>query len=368
MRDPLGSGGMAEVFLAYEEALERDVALKILKEQYADNEGFIERFRREAQSAASLNHPNIVHIYDWGGTENGEASYIAMEYAPGGTLEDRILDDGPLPPYKAVEVASQIAEALGFAHERGVIHRDVKSQNILLSALGDAKVTDFGLARAAYSTSLSQTSLVLGTASYMSPEQAMGGPADPRSDLYSLGVVLYEMLTGELPYEGESSVTIAVKHVMEPPRAPREVNSEVPEGISAVTQKLLAKDPGDRYTSATQLIEDLRRVRDGLPPAFADAARRVATDRAVLPVPLVPADLGRDGVSSRSSYVVYGRRSGKLLRALGAFVIVLLALLLCAAVWSSSAGAQDQAPQVQDMVRGSCPPTEAYGAADEGRL
>ena len=368
LRDPLGSGGMAEVFLAYEEVLERDVALKILKEQYADDEGFVERFRREAQSAASLNHPNIVRIHDWGGTENGEASYIAMEYAPGGTLEDRILEDGALPPYKAVEVASQIAEALGFAHERGVIHRDIKPQNILLSALGDAKVTDFGLARAAYSTSLSQTSLVLGTASYMSPEQAMGGPADPRSDLYSLGVVLYEMLTGELPYEGDSSVTIAVKHVIEPPRAPGEVNSEVPEGISALTQKLLAKDPGDRYTSATQLIEDLRWVRDGLPPAFADATGRVAADRAVLPVPPVPADLGGHDVSSRSSYVVYGRRSGKLLRALGAFVIVLLALLLCAVVWSPSADAQDQASRVQDMVRGSCPPTEAYGAADEGRL
>ncbi len=367
LRDPLGSGGMAEVFLAYEEVLERDVALKILKEQYADDKGFVERFRREAQSAASLNHPNIVHIYDWGGTENGEASYIAMEYAPGGTLEDLILEDGALPPYKAIEVASQIAEALGFAHERGVIHRDIKPQNILLSALGDAKVTDFGLARAAYSTSLSQTSLVLGTASYMSPEQAMGGPADPRSDLYSLGVVLYEMLTGELPYEGDTPVSIAVKHVIEPLRAPGEVNSEVPEGISALTQKLLVKDPDDRYRSATQLIEDLRRVRDGLPPAFADAAGRVATDRAVLPVPPVRSDLGGDGVSS-GSYVVYGRRSGKLLRALGAFVIVLLALLLCAAVWSPSAGAQDQAPRVQDMLRGSCPPTEAYGAADEGRL
>jgi serine/threonine-protein kinase len=274
LRDPLGSGGMAEVFLAYEEVRERNVALKILKEQYADDEGFVEHFRREAQSAASLNHPNIVRIYYWGGTENGEAYYIAMEYAPGGTLEDVVLEDGALPPYKAVEVASQIAEALRFAHERGVIHRDIKPQNILLSALGDAKVTDFGLARAAYSTSLSQTSLVLGTASYMSPEQAMGGPVDPRSDLYSLGVVLYEMLTGELPYEGDSSVTIAVKHVMEPPRAPGEVNSEVPEGISALTYKLLAKDPGDRYTSATQLIKDLRRVRDGLPPAFAPGSRQ----------------------------------------------------------------------------------------------
>jgi serine/threonine protein kinase len=350
--DPLGSGGMAEVFLAYEEVLERDVALKILKEQYADDEGFVEHFRREAQSAASLNHPNIVHIYDWGGTENGEPYYIAMEYAPGGTLEDRILKNGALPPRTAAEVASQIAEALRFAHERGVIHRDIKPQNILLSASGDAKVTDFGIARAASSTPSSQTSLLRGSAGYMSPEQAMGEPADPRSDLYSLGVVLYEMLTGELPYEGDTPVTIAVKHVIEPLRAPGEVNSEVPEGISALTQKLLVKDPDDRYRSATQLIEDLRRVREGLPPAFTDAAGRVATDRAVLPVPPVRSDLGGDGVSS-GSYVVYGRRSGKLLRALGAFVIVLLVLLLGAAVWSSSAGAQDQAPRAQDMAWGA---------------
>ena len=343
---------MAEVFLAYEEVLERDVALKILKEQYADDEGFVERFRREARSAASLNHPNIVHIYDWGGTENGEAYYLAMEYAPGGTLEDAILEDGALPPCTAAEVASQIAEALRFAHERGVIHRDIKPQNILLSASGDAKVTDFGIARAAYSSPSSQASLVLGTAGYMSPEQAMGEPADPRSDLYALGVVLYEMLTGELPYEGDTPVTIAVKHVVEPLRAPGEVNSEVPEGISALTQKLLAKDPGDRYRSATELVEDLQRVTDGLPPAFADAAGWVATDRAVLAVPPVRADLGGDGVSS-GSYVVYGRRSGKLLRALGTFVIVLLALVLGAAVWSPSAGAQDQGPRVQDMARGA---------------
>src|SRR5215217_7221952 len=349
---------MAEVFLAYEEVLERNVALKILKEQYADDEGFVECFRREARSAASLNHPNIVHIYDWGGTENGEAYYIAMEYAPGGTLEDRILEDGALPPRKAAEIASQIAEALRFAHECGVMHRDIKPQNILLSASGDAKVTDFGIARVASSTPSSQASLVRGTAGYMSPEQAMGEPADLRSDLYSLGVVLYEMLTGELPYEGDTPVSIAVKHVVEALRALREVNSEVPEGISALTQKLLAKDPDDRYRSATQLIEDLRRVREGLPPAFADvlppfadAAGRVATDQAVVSVPPACADLGGDGVSS-GSYVVYGRRSGKLLRALGAFVVVLLALLLGATVWSPSADAQDQAPRVQDMAGG----------------
>src|SRR5918998_666221 len=200
---------MAEVFLAYEEVLERDVALKILKEQYANDEGFIERFRREAQSAASLNHPNIVRIYDWGGTENGEASCMAMEYAPGGTLEDLILEDGPMPPHKAVEVASQIAEALGFAHERGVIHRDVKPHNVLLSEAGEVKVADFGIARAATATTTSRSNSILGTPSYMSPEQAKGGRVGPASDLYSLGVVLYEMLTGELPFEAEDPVALA---------------------------------------------------------------------------------------------------------------------------------------------------------------
>ena len=199
LREPLGSGGMAEVFLAHDEILERDVALKILKEQYADNGGFVERFRREARSAASLNHPNIIVIYDWGRSANGTYC-MAMEYASGGTLKDRIRKDRPLPPQKAVEVATQIAQALGFAHERGVIHRDVKPHNVLLSEAGKAKVADFGIARAAAATTTSRSNLILGTASYMSPEQAKGGRVSPASDLYSLGIVLYEMLTGVLPY------------------------------------------------------------------------------------------------------------------------------------------------------------------------
>src|ERR687897_488878 len=214
LREPLGSGGMAEVFLARDEVLERDVALKLLKEQYADNVGFVERFRREARSAASLNHPHIIVVYDWGRSADGTYC-MAMEYAPGGTLKGRILEDGPLPPHKAVEFASQIAQALGFAHERGVIHRDVKSRNVLLSAAGKAKVADFGFARAAAATTTSRSNRILGTASYMSPEQAKGGRVGPASDLYSLGIVLYEMLTGELPLEAEYPVALAMKHVEE---------------------------------------------------------------------------------------------------------------------------------------------------------
>jgi eukaryotic-like serine/threonine-protein kinase len=333
LRDPLGGGGMAEVFLAHDEVLERDLAVKILREEYASDEGFVERFRREAQSAASLNHPNIVTIYDWGRSEDG-GCYMVMEYAPGGTLKDRILEDGALPPRTAAEITSQIAGALKVAHECGVVHRDVKPQNVLLTASGDVKVADFGIAQAAFSASFSQTSLVLGTPSYMSPEQALGEPPDPRSDLYSLGVVLYEMLTGEVPYEADTPVTIAMKHVIEPPRAPREANPDVPEGISILTQKLLAKDPAARYESAAQLIEDLRRVRDGLPPDFADPARRVTADQAVLPVPPGLTGLeGEDGMHSGPA-VVYGRRSAELSWVLAVFVIVLLAVLVATAVLS----------------------------------
>ncbi|MDP9425468.1 MAG: protein kinase [Actinomycetota bacterium] len=210
----LGSGGMAKVYLAHDEVLGRDVALKVLREQYAENDEFVERFRREAQAAASLSHPNIVATYDRGRSEDG-SYYIVMEYVPGGTLKDRILRDGPMDPDRAARVAAQIASALDAAHERGVIHRDVKPQNVLLTASGDAKVADFGIARAASESSLSGTSVILGTVSYMSPEQVMGKVAGPRSDLYSLGVVLHEMLTGRVPFEAENPMAVSMKHVNE---------------------------------------------------------------------------------------------------------------------------------------------------------
>jgi eukaryotic-like serine/threonine-protein kinase len=266
--DLLGSGGMARVFLAHDEALDRDVALKILWEQYADNEEFVERFKREARSAAALSHPNVVSVYDWGCSED-EMYYMAMEYVPGGTLMDRIFDEGALDPHMAAELGCYVAEALGFAHKRGVIHRDVKPQNILLTASGEAKVADFGIARAVgamAATSVSKTGIVLGTVGYMSPEQALGEPVGPQSDLYSLGVVLYEMLTGNLPHEADSPIALAVKHVREPVQPPKEVNPEIPEGMNALVLGLLAKRAEDRHGSAAEVAEDLRRARYGLLP------------------------------------------------------------------------------------------------------
>src|SRR5215208_7198809 len=221
--ESLGSGGMGEVYLAHDGVLERDVALKVLRSQYAGDEEFAERFRREARSAASLSHPNIVQVYDRGEAEDG-TSYIAMEYVPGGTLKERISERGAPDPGVAASLALQIAEALDAAHECGVVHRDIKSQNILLSATGDAKVADFGIARAADETTISHLGDILGTAKYMSPEQATGKPATPKSDLYSLGVVLYEMLTGELPYTAESSVAVSMKHVNDLLHPPKELN------------------------------------------------------------------------------------------------------------------------------------------------
>jgi len=262
----LGSGGMAEVYLAHDEVLNRDVALKVLKDKHANNEEFIQRFRREARSAASLNHPNIVSIYDWGCSEDG-AYYIAMEHVPGGTLKDRISREGALDPGLVVEVALQIAAALSVAHEHEVIHRDIKSPNILLTEAGYAKVADFGIARAATATTTSsQSSLVWGTPGYISPEQAKGERVGPWSDLYSLGIVLYEMLTSELPYSAKDPVTLAMRHVEELPRSPREANPEVPEALDALTLRLLAKDPEDRYASAVELAGELERVRIGLSP------------------------------------------------------------------------------------------------------
>jgi hypothetical protein len=344
----LGSGGMGEVFLAHDEVLERDVALKILKKQYAEDEGFVELFRREARSAASLNHPHIVIVYDWGRSED-ETYYIAMEYAPGGTLKDRIRAEGFLDPYAAVELASWVAQALGSAHERGMVHRDVKSHNILLTETGTAKVADFGIARAAAATTTSRSNPILGTAGYMSPERVKGDPVGPWSDLYSLGVVLYEMLTGELPYEAQDQLALAMKHVDKSPRPPSEANLKVPQVLDALTLRLLAKDPSERYVSATELLEDLRRVRDELTPA-AVHGEHLTAKRDVLPATPVLVNSGGSGRRS-GQYVVYGGRFNKIPLALAAASVTLL-FLLGVAVWGPWWGPEELA-QAQDVAGGS---------------
>jgi serine/threonine protein kinase len=274
--ESLGSGGMGEVYLAHDKVLDREVALKVLRSHYAGDEEFAERFRREARSAASLSHPNIVQVYDRGETGDG-TSYITMEYVPGGTLKEQIERRGPFGARETAAVGAQVADALGAAHERGVIHRDIKPQNVLVSASGDLKVTDFGLARVASAVTSSASGAIFGTAGYISPEQALGGPVGPRSDLYSLGVILYEMLTGELPFTADNSIAVCMKHVTEPLRPPKHLNPEISDGMNALVVKLLAKDPAGRYASATELLDDLERVRDGLAPVLAPVLTLEAT-------------------------------------------------------------------------------------------
>jgi serine/threonine-protein kinase len=257
----LGSGGMANVYLAEDQELGRRVAIKILNERHAGDEQFIERFRREAKNAAGLSHQNIVSIYDRGEAEG--TYYIAMEYLDGRSLKELILSRGPAPVSVAVDYARQILSALRFAHRNGIVHRDIKPHNVLVDAEGHVKVTDFGIARAGASQ-MTEEGSIIGTAQYLSPEQARGTTVDQTSDLYSLGIVLYEMLTGEVPFTGDSPVEIAMKHLSATPPPLREKRPDVPKALELVVLRALAKDPAQRYQSAEEMDADLERVARGL--------------------------------------------------------------------------------------------------------
>jgi eukaryotic-like serine/threonine-protein kinase len=278
----LGSGGFADVFLANDRLLGRQVALKVLSSRYAHDEQFVERFRREASNAAGLNHPNIVQIYDRGEAEG--TYYIAMEYLEGRTLKEIIVKYAPLSSELLVSVAVQILEALRFAHRRDVIHRDIKPQNIIIDNDGRVKVTDFGIARAGSAATMTEAGSILGTAHYFSPEQAQGQPVEAASDLYSLGIVMYEMATGGLPFDGDNPVSIAMKHVHDIPAAPRTINPAIPENLEAVILRALGKRPVDRYLTAQSMLDDLRRVQEGqpvvAPNGFSEEATRVMTPAA----------------------------------------------------------------------------------------
>ncbi|MBU6215632.1 MAG: serine/threonine protein kinase, partial [Acidobacteria bacterium] len=267
----LARGGMAQVYLARDRALDRPVAVKELVPEFATDPSFVERFRREAQSAARLTHPNVVAVYDWG-TQDG-TYFIVMEYVDGPSLSQLIRRDGALHPRRAAEIASEVAAALGFAHSQGVVHRDVKPGNVLLTASGQAKVADFGIARAMSSVDeeLTQTGSVMGTATYFSPEQAQGLPVDARADLYSLGVVLYEMVAGRPPFSGDTPLAIAYKHVQDLPARPSTIVPDIPVGLEAIIMKLLQKQPLDRYASAEDVRADLNRFLSG-ETTFAEAS------------------------------------------------------------------------------------------------
>ena len=257
----LGTGGMADVFLAEDQQLGRKVALKLLHRRFAEDPGFVERFRREAQSAAGLQHQNVVSVYDRGEFE--DTYYIAMEYLPGRSLKQLIRDEAPLDPIRAIDIAIQILRAARFAHRRGIIHRDLKPHNVIVDDSGHATVTDFGIARAGASD-MTETGSIMGTAQYLSPEQAQGHSVNAQSDLYSVGVVLYEMLTGRVPFDGDSAVTIALKHVSEAPVPPSRFNPKVSPELEQTVLWTLNKNPADRPADAEQLITVLEHCREAI--------------------------------------------------------------------------------------------------------
>ncbi|WP_394934043.1 Stk1 family PASTA domain-containing Ser/Thr kinase [uncultured Ilumatobacter sp.] len=262
----IGRGGMADVFSARDLLLDRQVAMKVLFPEFAVDENFVERFRREAQSAANLSHPNIVSVYDWGKFEG--TYFIAMEEVQGQTLADVLKANKQLTAKQAGEIAGEVAAALGFAHDGGLAHRDIKPANILIGSNGQVKVADFGIARAMNAPTednLTQVGSVMGTATYFSPEQAQGAQPDPRSDLYSLGIVMYEMVSGKPPFSGENPVSIAYKQVHDAPQPLVQLIADVPRPFEAIVAKLLAKDPKLRYPSANALRDDLRRFRNDEP-------------------------------------------------------------------------------------------------------
>jgi serine/threonine-protein kinase len=252
----VGTGGMSSVYRAHDKLLDRKVALKVMHLQFGEDPEYVERFRREARSVASLSHPNVVTVIDRG--EHEGRQFIVFEYIEGENLKQLIQRRGPAPVVTSLELARQIAQALSFAHQQGLVHRDVKPQNVLLNGNGTAKVTDFGIARSLdVQHGVTQTGTVLGTSDYIAPEQAQGQTVDEQTDVYSLGVVMYELLTGEVPFPGESFVAVAMRHINEPPPPLRDKRPDVPPRVEAMVQRAMAKSPRDRFASMAELCAEI---------------------------------------------------------------------------------------------------------------
>jgi eukaryotic-like serine/threonine-protein kinase len=333
MDQTLGEGGMARVYRGTDRVLGRTVAIKVLSGKYAGDESFVTRFRREAQAAAGLNHPHVVSVFDTG--DDGDRHYIVMEYVEGETLKDILRSEGRLPSQRAVAIGADVATALETAHEKGLVHRDVKPGNVMLDREGRVKVMDFGIARAAADDTLTQTGLVLGTASYLSPEQAQGLPVDARSDVYSLGCVLYEMLTGRPPFEADSPVSIAYQHVNEEPRPPSELEPSVPPALDAAVVRALAKDPADRFPTAGAFRSAIE--ASAAEGGAATEPMAAAGDTAIMPAAEAPPEEGP----------ARGRRSWLPMALVGAAILALAGALALALIDSPDrrAGRRDRQEQ-----------------------
>jgi serine/threonine-protein kinase len=292
LEELLGTGGMSSVYRAHDRLLDRKVALKVLHQQYTEDAEYVERFRREARAVAALSHPNIVTVIDRG--EHGGRQFIVFEYVEGDNLKQVMERRGPTPVQTALGLAIQIAQGLSFAHQNGLVHRDVKPQNVLLNGDGQAKVTDFGIARSMdVKRGMTTTGTVLGTSDYIAPEQAQGLPVDEHSDVYSLGVVLYEMLTNEVPFSGENFVAVAMRHINDPPPPIRDKRPDVPPRVEAAVHRAMAKDPDERFPSMTDFCRELEaclaEVRSGTHTQVAAPARARARRRRAWPrVPILP--------------------------------------------------------------------------------
>jgi eukaryotic-like serine/threonine-protein kinase len=348
----IGSGGMADVYLAEDTHLGRQVALKVLHRRFAQDQEFVERFRREAKSVAGLSHPNVVGVFDRGDHEG--TYYIAMEHLPGRTLKEIVEAEAPLAQERAIDLGEQILQGAGYAHRHGVIHRDFKPHNVIVDQDGRAKVTDFGIARAGASE-MTETGSIMGTAQYLSPEQAQGHAVAAASDLYSIGVMLYEMLAGRLPFEGESAVSVALKHLSEPPPPLSQFRPDVHPALEAVVMAALAKDPAQRWQSAEELAQGLEAARSQIEAGIDGAEGLAAVAPVALPAPppeTIPAANG-DGAAPPVAGPPRRRRRRWPWFTLGLLALALAGFLLYLGLSGAFAPEKVEVPRVtgQQLVR-----------------